>query len=216
MYVLFCLLAHLFSSDFSCSFFLPYCWWVLKRFVRCSQTFKSSKEKEIWKRTVRQLHHRGRNVEMRPQGGAGWCCELETLMGSLVGSLMWLLPQVTLDSQLVCRFLPSLGTAGCNLRGREGIRNKERKCRYFTKASTEAAVPRPPHCIMKWEGEIQEEVACSSFCLGGESEEQCVKWNQLIDPSCLPEQALISMWIAAFKQIFFFVAQSLFIFNKAL
>lgn len=160
---------------------------------------------ESWERTARQMHHRGSQEEMRPGSGASWCCEVGTLVGSLVGSLVGLLPWATLNSQLLCWFLLSLESTVCNLGGREGIINKEReKVEIWPKPALEQQFPRPPHCVMKWECELQKEEMAFSYCLGGESEEECVKWNQLVASSCLLEQALISMWIVDLNKSLFF------------
>lgn len=153
MYVLFfCLLDHLLSSDFSFySFFLLCCRWVSKRVFKCSQTFRSSKEKEIWERAVKQMCHRGSQGEIRPGSGTGWCCEVGTLVGSLVGSLRL----ATLHSQLLCWFYHGLGSAGCNLGGRDGIINKEReKVEILPKPALKQQFPRAPDFVMDWEGEL--------------------------------------------------------------
>lgn len=82
-----------------------------------------------------QMLHRGAHSEVR----AGLVDAVRwELLASLVGSLF----QTPLQSQLLGWFLPGLGSPGCNLGGRERENHKQQQ------------LPRPPHCMMKWQGEL--------------------------------------------------------------
>lgn len=148
-----CLLFHLFSSDFSfSSFFLCYCWWVLKRFFRCSQTFRSSKGKEIWKRGPQdRCMIVGARVKwdqgVGPDGAVGW--------GLCWGPWCGHCPEAPCSSSSYAHFSRNPGSAGCHLGGREGVINKGgENVDILPKSAFKQQFSRSPHCIVRWEGKL--------------------------------------------------------------